>query len=555
MRYIFRRTENLKYVQRFVLGWLMVVVVGGGGLLMQLKALKPYYLADEPKSGGVITEGIVGQVSIINPLFPENTASETATRLIFNGLLRYDARGRLEGDLARQWKVDESGKVYTFQLRPDVKWHDGKSFSSKDALFTFKTIQNSNVDSPLSMGWENIRITAPDENTIIFTLPEAYTPFLDSLTTGILPAHLLGTAEPAQLRQLEFNQRPIGTGPFIFKNFSVLRDEIRFSANENYFHGRPKLDGFIIKNYENDEEMAQAYNSNQITNAAGLSLDEAKKLANNSLLAQLPLATQTFVFLNNDTPLLKDKAIRQALTQATEPIALTSNLGFGYRSARSPLLTEHIGYTPKLTQLEPNLVQSEATLEAAGWKKDATGLRKRDDQPLSFELIAPKKEIHAAIATKLQEQWLRAGIDLKVTLVEQSKLQQSHIQPRNYQMLLYSIPLGADPDQYVYWHSTQAKSTALNLAQYKSTAADQALEAGRTRQTKALRAAKYEAFLTAWREDAPAIALLRLNYFYATRPGVKGLKNLRVANPADLYSNAHEWTINTQPVLKRLSNN
>jgi len=91
--------------------------------------------------------------------------------------------------------------------------------------------------------------------------------------------------------------------------------------------------------------------------------------------------------------------------------------------------------------------------------------------------------------------------------VDKRELQQTYMRPRNFQILLYGINLGSDPDVYSFWHSSQAKDPGINLSGYSSTDADRALETARIKNDAQIRAGKYDTFLKAWNADAPAAIL------------------------------------------------
>jgi len=120
-----------------------------------------------------------------------------------------------------------------------------------------------------------------------------------------------------------------------------------------------------------------------------------------------------------------------------------------------------------------------------------------------------------------------------------------------YDALLYGISIGVDPDVFVYWDSSQANpqsSIWLNLSEYKSSAADEALEGGRTVFDPALRAAKYQSFLQAWQTEAPALGLYQPRFLYITREPVAGLTEHTINSAADRFDNVVNWEILTGKV-------
>jgi ABC-type transport system substrate-binding protein len=111
---------------------------------------------------------------------------------------------------------------------------------------------------------------------------------------------------------------------------------------------------------------------------------------------------------------------------------------------------------------------------------------------------------------------------------------------------LYGISIGADPDVFVYWDSSQADiraSNRLNFSEYKNATADTSLETGRTRTDPALRTIKYRPFLQAWQQDYPALGLYQPRLLYLTSGTVGGLHDTVVNTPANRYNNVTNWEV------------
>jgi len=123
-----------------------------------------------------------------------------------------------------------------------------------------------------------------------------------------------------------------------------------------------------------------------------------------------------------------------------------------------------------------------------------------------------------------------------------------------YDALLHAISIGVDPDVFAYWDSSQAdirSNARLNFSEYKSTTADTALEAGRTRLDPALRIVKYRPFLQAWQTDAPALGLYQPRFLYITRGTVYGLTDHALNSDSDRYASVADWQIHTAKVTDR----
>lgn len=532
--------------------WLLITGIAFFGLIKQFNRLPEYYEVNGPKAGGVVVEGAVGEITNLNPIFQEGGINDMAASLIFSGLVRYTADGRVQPDLADSWKIEDDGKTYTFKLHKNVNWQDGKPFTAKDVVYTIKTIQNPSVLSPLAPNWRDVAVSAPNNDTVVFKLPSAYSPFIYSLTTGILPAHILEGQDPQSLRKSQFNQSPIGTGPFKFKEIGLAHDEVRLLPNDEYYLGKPTLDGYTLKSFNNYEDLQKAYLGKQLTMAGGFRPADVVNLKQQKHLdvRHIPLDNETFAFYNNKRSPLNDKSVRQALNNAINTSELVAKYPGGVTGPSGVLLPGQLGYIDTTTPF--NKKKAAELLDQAGWKLSDNGLRKKDNNYLKLGLVTQDDDIYPEVANFLKKSWREIGVQADVKLVPLAELKQSYIRPRNYDIVVTEINIGADPDVYAFWHSSQAKDPGLNLSVYESSTADSALVAGRTRESKPLRAAKYEQFQNTWRDDAPALALFRPNYVYLRSPKLLGLNAIELPVPVARYYNVYEWTNKVEPVLLRL---
>jgi peptide/nickel transport system substrate-binding protein len=252
------------------------------------------------------------------------------------------------------------------------------------------------------------------------------------------------------------------------------------------------------------------------------------------------------VFFKTSVAPFNDSDMRKALVLGIDKGKVLNSVGYPLTAVDSPLLTSHIGYNSKLTQKTGDLKAAEKILTKDGWKLDkATGLRKKGKKILKFSLTAQDNDEYRAVTDNLKEQWRALGADVEVKLQSVEDLQ-STVTKHNYEALLYSIAVGADPDVYAYWHSSQADSNSperLNFSEYRSQTVDQALLGGRSRVDPKVRAAKYEPFLRTWLNDNPALALYQPRYLYVVREPFYGFDLQSVVTPIDRYSSVNEWQI------------
>lgn len=551
---LFKRFARLTAVRRFVIGWLLLFTLLIGGLFIQILLLGNYFQTLKTVPGGIYKQGVLGQFTNVNPLFANSSADLTVSHLLFSGLLKNDPNGQLTGDLAKSYSVDAKGLVYTVNLKPNLTWHDGQKLTSADVLFTYKTIQNPDAHSPLQSSWRDIAITAPNPQTVVFTLPGPLASFAYNLTNGIIPQHALATVPVADLRSNDFNTvKPIGSGPFMWQAIQVsgtdkrnAQEQIALVPFAKYSAGKPKLDEFIVQIYASADELQNAFASNQLTAAVGLNeVPKNLKRDTNVQKHNVLLKAETMVFFKTSSGVLADKAVRQALVQSADVPKITDKLGYPTHLVREPLLNGQLGYDKAYGQPKFNLSAAKKALDADGWVVGSDGIRHKDKKPLMFSLSAADNPEYRAVTSQLKQQWQELGVKLQVQLQQPNDFR-STVTYHTYDALLNGISVGVDPDVFVYWDGSQAdirSSNRLNFSEYKNPAADSALEAGRTRLKPEVRAFKYRAFLQAWQQDAPALGLYQPRLLYLTHGAVGGLDDTSVTSTTDIFNNVQNWEI------------
>lgn len=558
-RNVFRRFKRLKPVRRFVLTWVALMVLLIGCSVAQLQHLSAYYQSPQPVPGGIYTEGIVGSISNVNPIYATSDVDRSLSRLLFAGLLTYDTNNELVGSLASKYVPSENGRLYTVSLKHGLVWQDGQPLTSADVKFTYDTIKDPDAQSPLFGAWQNIQIAAPDPHTVTFTLPSSLASFPYSLTTGILPQHILGKVSASNLRSNDFNTvSPVGAGPFMWHGLQVdgnsaadVEEQVALLPFAAYNRGAPKLDEFIMRTFMSQDKLREAFNSGQLSAAAGL----------DSVPTELPGATQThnmlltagnYVFFKTTNGVLQSSNVRRALTLAAQPSDIIASLDYMTRPVTGPLLAGQMANDKKYAQKSGDLAGAKTVLAQDGWVAGKDGIVVKDGKPLRFGLTATDTPEFRSVTSQLRDQWKALGAKLDVQLISASDYA-TVLAGHEYDSTLYGISIGDDPDVFVYWDGSQAdvrSSNRLNLSEWNNATANASLEAGRTRLNPTLRAIKYAPFLQAWQQDNPALGLYQPRYLYLTRGSLYGLTQHSIVNGINRFNDVQTWQVRTARVTQ-----
>lgn len=559
-RFIIKRLDNARLVAREVTAWLVLVGVVIAALGVQMLWGQNGYMTSAPRAGGLYVEGALGPIDTLNPLFITTSAEASASRLLFSSLYDYDTSGSLRQDIATAMKNDESGQLYTVSLRDDARWHDGKPVTANDVVYTINLIKNPSTRSPMRRGWTDVSARVVDKSTVEFKLPAALATFPYALTFPILPEHILKGVAPAAMRESAFSQAPVGSGPFSFRRLQAadtinVAKVLHVNANHDYYGGAPKVGRFELRAYPDETSLLRAVNIDEVSGATDISVTAAKDITSSDVRV-IPQALNSGVYMlfNMNQPILSDVKVRQALQLATDAPAIRDMLGGGVRRLDGPLLEGQVEGDDVPRAAKTDINRAMTLLDEAGWTTVGS-YRVKDNQKLELTITTTERKEYAEVLKKVEEQWRKLGVKVNLNIVDTTtptaNFSQNVLQTRNYDILLYELPIGADPDVFVYWHSSQIGPNGSNLSNYSSRLTDASLISARARQEPELRNAKYKQFIRQWLDDAPAIALYQPVVEYAINKNVTAVQpNSRVVTGADRYANVLHWTVQNSDVYK-----
>ncbi len=544
--------------ERYIIFTLLLLILGS--LIAIPFTTYNHFTTIAPDYGSSFSEGLIGTPRYINPLLAQ--ASDTdrdMVSLIYSGLLKYNADGKLVPDLAKSYDISSDGLNYTIYLKQNASWHDGEPVTIDDIIFTVRTAQNQDYGSIETANWSGVDIERVDDYTLIFKLNNKYAQFLNNLTLNILPQHIWQDIKPINFNRSEFNLKPIGSGPFQFSKLKKDKDgqivSYELASNKNFYDGRPYIDKIVLNFYGSEDELIDAYNKNDVENIGYISSSNLSKVKFQSRLnineLQIPRYFAAF-FNSNKSDLLANKNIRLALAYATDKQAIINKILAGYgQPVDSPLIG---GLTEVNKDVKKYAFDSELAkkvLAESGWSaQDESGILYKGKQKLSVKLTTSTWPELTGVAEELKEQWSKIGFEVSVESLPMTNLQQA-IRERNYEVLIFGEILNVDPDPFSLWHSSQKKERGLNLALYDNKTADTILEQARQTLNPVERLKMYDDFQQILIEDIPAIFLYNPDYIYCQTKDIKGFGSKIISMPSDRFLGIEKWYINTERVSKQ----
>ena len=546
---------------------LLVAIIALAAISILLISQKPDSLLPisapvvQPAEGGIYSEGLIGSFNRLNPVLDYyNQADREVDRLIYSGLLRIDDRGLPQADLATSWGISRDGTIYNFSINPKAVWHDGQPVTSDDIIFTIQMMISD--DSPLPADirefWKLIEIIRLDEKTLQFKLPEPFAPFLDYLIFGVLPSHLLGDLSMAELINSPFNMQPIGTGPYRFDHLITADGQISgvvLSAFKDYLPQGAYIDQIALRYYPDAATAYTAYQAGEVAGIGNVTLDILPDVLEEEGLSLYTtrLPEMTLVFLNLDNPEVKffqDVNVRKALMQGINRQAMIDTLQGGQAIlADGPIFPGTWAYYDGIEHYSYNPSQAISLLRDAGFTIPAEGGNIRtseDGTALSFELLYPDDQAHAAMANAIQQNWGALGVQVKLTALPYDQLVSEHLDTRNYQAALVDLNLShsPDPDPYPFWHQTQITS-GQNYSKWDDRQASEYLEQARITTDLTERTRLYNNFQVRWSQELPALPLFYPVYTYAVSRDVQGVSIGPIFETADRFNHVTNWYLVT----------
>lgn len=532
------RISHIANIRLLVLEWGLLVIA-----LILLAITQSFWFADSYSEsvfseGGTYTEATLGEVSSLNPLFATTNSEKVLSKLLFATLSTIDYSGHPGVGLAQSISPNEDGKVWTVVLRDGLEWSDGEPITNEDVLFTVNLIKNPSVNSIYNSNFAKVDVAESEDGKIVFTLPSTYADFISALNVPILPKHKLENVDPKTLIEDSFSNTPVTSGAFSFnalQSSSADNEKVYYlSANPYYYKGEPLLGSFIVHTYKNKDSIIGAINSGAVTATADLSDAESKYITSSQFQKKNSgLNSGAFMFFNTANENMKNTGLRAAIRQ-----------GINLEKIRS--------YAPDTVALDYPILKSQISLskypEIPGYDYAAAKEKVKEiigDNQVWLEIATVSSGYLPDVTNAVAEELKALGFEVNVSVYDETQdFVNNVISKRAYDILIYDVELGADPDPLPYYHSSQASGSGLNLSNYRNALVDDLLLGGRGALDETLRARKYESFLEYWVANAPAIGLYQSNLTYFYNRNVRTFGNdVRLVTPIDRFTDITDWAV------------
>jgi peptide/nickel transport system substrate-binding protein len=527
-------------------------------------------------------EGAIGRPVSVNPLAARSQVDRDLVALSFSGLVRLGADGEFVPDLASRWTTSGDGKVWSFTIRPDARWHDGEPVTAADVLYTVSVLRDPAYTGPGAGSWLEVAAEALDGHTVRFTLATPIAGFLQLASQPIAPAHLLGTVPIESLADDEFGQVPVGSGSFkiveLDADHAVLEpaasaaepatepdpsasaaagppsDALATAApTKRPAIPMPQLTRLEFRFFDDPTALAAAFGRGELDAASGLSQREAGELAANAdaRMLRYPGTTLTSILLNlrPDHLELRDPAVRAALLGAIDREAIIAEAFGGLASiADAPIPPTSWAFDAAASPpIKLDAKAAAKALEKAGWKKVDKQWRPAGATTVyTIQLVRPDAEMSPSLrvaAERVAADWKALGFAVEVVEAEPGSLLSDYLETGEFTAAALDVSIGHDPDLYPLLASSQTQTGGLNVIGLQDAALDELLKAARRPGTPEARRAAYTALQTQLTASRYVLPIAFADEVVVVRNEVSGVVVQPVSDPSDRFWDVLTWRL------------
>ncbi|MCR8629962.1 MULTISPECIES: ABC transporter substrate-binding protein [Paenibacillus] len=480
-----------------------------------------------------------------NPWFPTGFAeSQPVTEILFDGLTKWGTDYQPVPALATDWKPADDGMSWTFNLKKDVNWSDGKPFTADDVVYTFNEIVlKKELGASNSSNFVDVdKVVAVSPTQVQFVLKKPWSSLPNYLAwyAKILPKHIFEGQDPWKLTTFN-KEKPVGTGPFILTKYSAGQF-VELERNPNYYGGGAKFSKIVFNIIpDNNTQIAQLLSGTlSMINVQDPNLLEKLKSNPNLNVNEVLDNNYFWIALDQSQERFRDVKVRQALLYAIDRESIIKGVLKGYGSVATgplaPIQEKYYNKNVKNYAFDPEKAKS--LLKEAGYTPGADGFMQKNGQVLEVNMPAGQYGVLVQASQLVQQYWQKVGVKVNLQVIDWNTYVQKVVGNRQYDATLCWWRAPVDPDVLAYYHSSSA-GKGNNIPGYKNAALDKLLEDGRKAKTTEERVKIYNDVQTLTAEELPYL------YLWYPTMAVATQKSLTVPKTTFIVAEDHitEWTI------------
>jgi peptide/nickel transport system substrate-binding protein len=484
---------------------------------------------------------------LLNPVVAEDAYSNIICARIFESLLERDRKTlQLKGMIAETFTIGADKLTYTFNLRRDVRFHDGKVLTADDVLFSYNTMMSEKIPNAHKKVYykDVLSISAPDAHTIVFRMKRPYAMALEHLGGfEIIPKHIYSVGD---FMKDDRNLRgPIGTGPFRFVEWTTGQ-RVLLAHFADYWGVKPEIHNIEFSIIKNDAVALQALKKGDIDSYNLKPLQWTRQTQSEKFKSDFHkikyLATSyRYVGYNMRREPFNDRRVRTAMAHLMDLQRMRSTILENLAEVTTgPFLLQSLQYNHDLVPLGFDPQKALALLAEAGYKPDPNGLIARAGKPLEIELMIPAGGgFYDQFVSVIKEDFSRYGITINPRKLEFQTLL-TKINQRDFQAVMLGWSSGIESDPYQLWHTSQ-RDKGHNFTGFGNAESDGLIEQARLTFDDKARNAIYHRFHKLVYDEQP------YTFLYTGYALIAVSKRFTNVNVYPLGLDLMEWKLASQP--------
>jgi peptide/nickel transport system substrate-binding protein len=406
--------------------------------------VRTWAAGDTVADGGTFIVALSADPATLNPMLSQALPTFLTGNQIYDTLVKYNEKFEPIPWLAKSWKVSPDGKTYEFELNTNIKWHDGTPFTNEDIVFTFQEMgpKYSNTYSLVMKNLVSIDSALADRIVLNFSRPVGtLLSYLGDPNFNILPKHIFSGSDPTTNPA---NSAPVGTGPFMFKEWK-RGDHLTLVKNPNYWQsGLPHFDTLVFRRVPNATAAVSALEQGGVqlfmSDIPPVNAQRLKGSKSVTTLAPSVLARTLNLWPNLRSKPLSDIKVRQAISLAVDRPRMVTSIGFNQTvTARGPIGSGSPYFDNSLPELKKDVAKANALLDDAGYPKN-------DGRRFSLNLrVVSSQAQFVSTAQIVKENLADIGVNVDIIAAEQTTTLDAIFKRWEFDLAVYSMPLGPEP--------------------------------------------------------------------------------------------------------------
>lgn len=532
---------------------------GGGEVRESAEAGEDTLSSSEPVRGGRLIIGVQQEPEMLSEILNAMATNNLVCNLIFSKFVKYDESLHLVPDIIEAIPSIENGGIsedhlsYTYRLRKDAYWHDGQPVTSADVKFTYEIIMNPRVNVESREGWDSVELVeTPDDHTVVFHLKHPYPDFVGETfyDESVLPKHVLESDTGEEFHSSKFHHRPIGSGPFKFKQW-MNGSHLIVERNDLYYGEGPYLDEIIFKFIPDENSLLVQLKTGEIDlfHRADINFFNDLKTIPGIKVYQTPMMMYEHIDFNTEHPILNDKRVRRAISYATNKKQIADRVYNGLVEVANldEFPSSKYFNADAAAKARFNALEARRLLRDAGWvDTDGDGILEKEGKDLALTITTTSGQVNRKrTQLVLMEQYRDVGIDLSIRNYNSTVLYGTYqdggiLKRGKFDLAMYAWLSSPEPaTKEALYSSYNIPPKGQNNPRFRHERISQLLQQGSNELDEANRIAIYHEISNILVDEAPVIPIF---WYTSLNPCTTRLKNFK-PNPtqsADTW-NAATW--------------